>query len=368
LNFIKRMEQQLSSSYPWGYETPSNSDPIATAATPCDPPMAARQITGESRPESRRRTELRLALGAPLSATGHARLTCSAHSGPTVLSLHRAKDPLGPGLGARCAGQGLPDRVVDVGAHRQGCLARVSHSLPPQCPVVSLAADGRELSETRTALVSTQRNRHCALEAVRVASYKKRLHAWGRTWFSWMRVAFCSYPTLNALGPQRARRPAVPCGTNKGGSTPSTPWLWRPSAKEWRSTSSSSGVPSEGKKSWSSSNSCSGTCVVLLSCSGIVAQFIAARWSRIFYAVIPVSIPNTSPPMPQNSTRQSMCGTARMISWPTVHLRMHRTSLGGSALPCANSNLPSRCYGPVSMPRISHGLAELVSLSFSETQ
>jgi len=156
LTFIKRMEQPLSSSYPWGYETPSNSEPIATTATPCDPTMAAGQITGDSRPESRRRTELRLAMGAHLSATRHARFTCSAHSGPTVVSLPRAKDPLGPGPSARGTDQGLPDRVVDVGAHRQGRLGRVSHSLPPQGPVVSRAADGVELSETRTALVSTQ--------------------------------------------------------------------------------------------------------------------------------------------------------------------------------------------------------------------
>src|SRR5262245_5052397 len=243
------MEQHLSGSYPWGHETPSNSDPIGTASPPSHPLVAARQSSSQDCLDGRRRTGVRLALGANLPGVWDAGLTRPAHSGASVLSLRRAENPLGPGVTARGTRCRVPDRIVDVGAQRHSNLERISCSLPPQCAVASLTRHGLELSEARAALVSARRGSDCTLEALPLAAYKKRQHAWGRTWFSWTKVAFCSSPTLNVLGLHRDKPLTAPCGTNKGESTPSTPWPCRPSASAWRSTSSPTGAPF-GEKKW----------------------------------------------------------------------------------------------------------------------
>ena len=178
-----------------GYETPSTSKPIGTATASSHPPVAARQRGSHDCPDGGGGAEVGVALGANLPGKGTPWLTRPAHSGASVISSGRAEDPLGPSVTARGTRRRVPDRIVDVGAHRHGRLARVSHSLPPQCLVVSLTRDGLELSETRAPIVSTQRSRDCALEALPLAAYKKRQHASGRTWFSWTKVASCSSPT-----------------------------------------------------------------------------------------------------------------------------------------------------------------------------
>src|SRR5262245_4888080 len=247
------MAHRLAGSYAWGHETPSNSRSIGTAAAPSHRPVATRQGGSRDCADGGRGAEVSVALGAALPGEGDSGLTRSARSGTALLSFRRAENSSDPSLSGWRTGPGLPDRIVDVGAYRPGSLARVSHSLPSQCLVVPLAGAGLELSEARAARLSAHRRRHCALETVRVAAYKKRPPASGRTWFSWTKVASCSSPTLNGPGPHEDKPRSAPCGTNKGASMPSMPWPCPPSASAWRSTSSSIGVPC-GEKKWSSSS------------------------------------------------------------------------------------------------------------------
>src|SRR5919197_6390080 len=210
------MEQHLSGSYSWGHETPSNSNPIGTATVPSSLPVAARQTSTTDCPDGSRRTGLRLALGANLSGVWAAWLTRSAHSGPSVLPLRRAESALGSGVTTWGARPRVPNRVVDLRAHRPNNLARIPCPLPPQCAVASLTPDGLELSKTRATLMPARREGECALETLPLAAYKKRRRAWGRTWFSWTKVASCLSLTSNAPGLHRGKPHTAPCGTNKG--------------------------------------------------------------------------------------------------------------------------------------------------------
>lgn len=178
-----------------GYETPSTSKPIGTATASSHPPVATRQRGSHDCPDGGGGAEVGVALGANLPGKGTPWLTRPAHSGASVISSGRAEDPLGPSVTARGTRRRVPDRIVDVGAHRQGDLARVPRALSAQCLMVSLARPGVELSKAPAARLPAQRSRDCALEALPLAAYKKRQHASGRTWFSWTKVASCSSPT-----------------------------------------------------------------------------------------------------------------------------------------------------------------------------
>ena len=106
LKFVKRMAHQFASNYAWGYETPSNSEPIRATATPSHPPKATRQNGGHDCPNGRRRPKVGLALATNLSAVRALWLTRSPIPGrPSYLSAGQ-KEHLAQGLlrGAQAAG------------------------------------------------------------------------------------------------------------------------------------------------------------------------------------------------------------------------------------------------------------------------
>lgn len=335
---------------------------------PRHPVLETRQVPGSRRAESRRGKEFGLALGTSLPARRGARLARQAHTGSSFVSVRgpEGRSCLQPApRRTRCR---ISDRVMDPGADRHSNLAPVSCPLPSPRDLAALADDGLELPETRAARMSTRRSGDCALAALPLAAYKKRLHGWGRTWFSWTRAAFCSSPISSALGPQKDRHPTVRCATNKARSMRSVPWRCRPGVKEWLSTHSFTPARSAERKWWSFFKLCFAICVVQCSYYGIVARFIVASWSRTFCTAIRASIRNTFLPMRQNSIRLSTYGTEPMMSWLTALPKMKRISNAACSLACVNFGPRSRCSGPVSMLLSYPGLAKQAFLSFDETQ
>jgi len=336
LSFVKRIEHASLLAYDNEHETPRYGPILGEASAPSHPLMEKQQIPLDHSAQAEGIQECDLGLGVRLPTAGAKGLTPQANPRPVFLSFCGAEGTLGPGITARSSGGRVPDRVVDLKAHRPGNLERISGALPPQCPVVPVTWDELELSEAPAALVSARRGGDCALAALSLAAYKKRPRSLARTWFSWTKAAFCSFLTLNAPGLPKDRRPLARCGTNKGGSMPSTPWLSRPSASGWHSTSSSTGAPSEERKWWNFSSSCSILCAAPWSCCGIAALFTAANWFRTSSSVAPGSIRNTFLLTPLNSTPRSMYGTVRMTPWLMEHPITNRNSRGAFALPCVN--------------------------------
>jgi len=332
------------------------------------PVLETRQVPGSSRAQSRGGKEFRLALGTNLSAARGARLACQAHSWPSFVSL-RGREGI-PCLHPtpRSTGGGVAERVVDPGAYCQSDLAPVSWSLPSSRDLAALADDGVELPKARAPRLSAQRSSDCSLAPLPLAAYKKRLHDWEPTWFSWMKAAFCSSPISNARGLQRDKLPTVRCATSKGESMCSVLWPCRPSASAWPSTCSFIPAQSEGRKWWSFLKPCLLISVARWSCYGIVAPFIGASWSKTFCIVTPVSLRNTFLLMLPNSIRPSTYGTVPTIPWLTAPPGTRRISNDGCALSCSDSDPRSRCYGPVSMLLTYPGLAKQAFLSFDETQ
>ena len=204
------MVHPFSSSYPWGHETSSNSRAIRTAASPSRPFVAAGQKSNHHRPDGGCQPGIGVALGANLSSRGNVGLARPPRSGAPLLPFRRAEDSPRPSLTAWRTSCRVPNRVVDLEAHCQSNLERVSGALPSQRALASLEWHGLELSEAQAPRLSTRRGRDCPLAPLSVAAYKKRPRSWARTWFSWMKVAFCSSPPSNAPGRPKDRLSTPP--------------------------------------------------------------------------------------------------------------------------------------------------------------
>ena len=199
-------------------------------------------------------------MGEAAQGRGNVGLARPPRSGAPRLPFRRAEDSPRPSLTAGRPSGRVPNRVVDLEAYCQSNLERISGALPSQRAVAPLAWNGLELSEARAPCLSTRRGRDCPLAPLSVAAYKKRPRSWARTWFSWMKVAFCSSPTSNAPGRPKDRLLTVPCGTNKAASTPLTRWSSRPNISTWRFMRSSIVGLCEEKRWSGSSSRCSAIC------------------------------------------------------------------------------------------------------------
>jgi hypothetical protein len=366
LNFVKRMEHSLTSSYGRGYETPRDNSAIGKAPTPGHPLMEARQIALRARAQTVRLPEFNLALGTNLPTAGPERFTPQADPRPAFLSLPYGERTTGPGVTARRLRQRLPHRVVDAGANCQGDRAAISCPLSSTRGMVPPAHDGVELPETRPPGAATRRSGHCPVAAVHLAPYKKRLRGSGRSWFSWTKVGFCLSLISSARGRLKARPQSVPCATKKAESMRLVPWPYRPSANAWPSTSSFGRATLTAWRLSAFSTTCCAIYMAPSSCCGIAAPFIGASWSKTSCSGLPASTSSTSRPTRLNLIPLSMGGIAPMTPWPTVLHKPPRTFTPGSVLLCASSSRHSRFCGLASTLPIYPGHDEACSFTFTK--
>lgn len=302
------MERYLTFGYSSEHETSSNRCAIGKTASPSHSSLERQQISLSSGPQARRIKKFGLAMGTHLQTARAKRVTRTPESWSALLLEQLGEGAPRHHLTSRRTCHRVSNRVMDLRADCQGNLAAISRSLSSACDLASAARDGVELSETPAPCPATGRGQGRALEALRVAPYKKRLPNVEPIWFSWMKVGFCLSLISSAPGPRRDRPLSARCATSKGRSMPSVPWPCRPSAKNWRSTCSSRLAILRVWRSRTSSNISCPSSGGRSSCYGIGARFIGVDWSRISYCNILGYGRNISLPMPLNSTRLNMCG------------------------------------------------------------
>lgn len=109
-------------------------------------------------------------------------------------------------FGKRALGGGLHDKSMDTAACGRGNRAGVWYPIHVKQSVEIDACSWMELSEAREESPRARRWSDSALEALSVATYKKRLIGWVLTWYSLMRAGFPCSPMLPARGRLEVRR------------------------------------------------------------------------------------------------------------------------------------------------------------------
>ena len=229
------MERHFTFGYSLEHETSPNQCAIGETALTLHTGLERRRAPRSRSSQTRSSKKFRLAMGPYLQTARAKGVTLAPESWSALLLMQPGEGTTGHHLASRSAGRRVSDRVMDLSAYRQGDLAAISRALSSACDLAAAARDGVELSETPAARSATRRGQDRALEALRVAPYKKRPPSGGSIWFPWMKAAFCLSPVSSVPGPRGDKPRSVRCATSKGRSMPSVLWPCRPRANDWRS-------------------------------------------------------------------------------------------------------------------------------------
>lgn len=187
------------------------------------------------------------------------------------------------------------------------------------------------------------------MEALQVASYKKKPKNLMPTWFSSMKAAFCSFPTCAELGHQKEKHRCITTLIGEVKFPPSVRFLFLPSGSIWPSTCNSM---KEMSRVWTlklSSAICSSIYQVTLFSYGTIPPYIGVSWLRNTYKNIQDFWLKSSLAMRQNLIPLSSFGHKLIMNFLIPPQKMC-----DNLKPCS-LNLLKGClnhksfYGPVSM-------------------
>lgn len=295
------------------------------------------------------------ALATDLQADGTEGSESQAHSRPTGSAIPGSQETVAASAGSRTFGGRVLHRSVDAEADRPDDSAALSCTVRDLPGLANPAQPGVELPEAGASGPPTQRRRHCSLEALRLAAYKKRPSAWRLTWRSSTRVDSRSRRPLGGRGLRSVRLRSSIIGLNETSSRSSALW-WSPRASgDWRSISMVRNEPSTAWMSELSVGVCCGTSGVRWSWSGTGGPFISAKRSKCICSTIRGFILTTSRPMRRNSILLSTSGARRIARWPTAHQTTWPNCAADSGTPFADCAVHNGCFGPASMPPSSPG-------------
>lgn len=137
----------------------------------------------------------------------------------------------------RTFGSRILDRPVDLTAHCQAHREALSCVISPQPRVATVAEHGLELSEAGAPRAAEGRTGDRTLETGSLARDKKKPQDVVPTWSFWMKAVSYSFPTSNAPGPPKGRRPISTTGSDKIGYRPLPPSAFLPNRDTPPSTS-----------------------------------------------------------------------------------------------------------------------------------
>jgi hypothetical protein len=230
--------------------------------------------------------------------------------------------PAPPPAVERRQGLWLPQRTVDLAAHRGRDSGRVSGALSSLPCVEAPPPLGLELTGAGAAAHPTPRASRCAVETPQMARDKQKPAGSTPTWHSWMRVAFCSSPRVAAPGRRWGRPQSSPITINMTASRHWPPSPCRPSASTWGSTCAFRPIMSKRSTWRTSSGRYCAVCAGMSSCCGTAAACIGGPPSRRSAGLTRGCISKSSRRMPRSSTRRNSSGTTGKGIWPTAYCRI----------------------------------------------
>lgn len=245
---------------------------------------------------------------------------------------------------------------LDAKARGEGDPRALWDRLPPQPHVAIPPESGLERPEADKAGSGARREGHRALEALRLAAYKKRPNGLRLNSSFSTRAVFFSFLPSGGLGhPAAERRSCAPQDTGPR-FRPARLSLSPQSANDWPFMPGSSRTKTSARprRPGSCVNS-PGTCAAPSSSSGTVEA--STRGSRFasFARRIRSGRSIASLAMPLSSTRTSSSGLFLRGPWQTASPKITSSlNVCSTARSCDYDN-PRNFFGPASMPRTCHG-------------
>ena len=340
------------------HATSWNSQATGEAPSSRDSALGVRSDSLRRRPSGRSGGELGLSLVAGVPAEGASLARGQAHAGTTPAIGQEAEAPTCNVAGTGRAPCGVPDGALDAAAGSRTDSPRVRGSVPPGACLDGADRAGLELPEAGAPGRRAGRGRHRPVETGRLAPDKKTSLDVAPISSSSMRVDSCSFPTSAGPGRPKGRRRACVTGTVTIASRSVAGWWSRPNGDASRSTSGVARALSAVSTSARSSNTSSGICGALSTCSGTAARSIDGMRS-----------PRSSPPIrgctfitfrltPRSSIRPSTCGPRRTRHSPMALPMTCATSAIAWTMRRDDSAARRISCGPASTHRISRGLGE----------
>ena len=286
------------------------------------------------------------------------------HSGTSTQAVEASEEPIGKGASEGTPGRRLSDRPMDPNAGSQSDRPRVRGSISSLPRLEAPGKHGMELSETRAPSIAKGRRRNCPLEALPLASYKKKPKDLGPIWFSLMNPDFCLFPTSPVPGRPKARLPFFTIFISKTEFLRSVLSRCRRKKGVWPFIFDFAPAISTVWMSGLSLKACSNTSGVQWFCCGIEEPSTAGRKSNNFFLVIRDCTSITFPLTHRNSIRQNMFGIRLTVPSPTARRRTVRSLKECSEIQCGGYEAPQSSSGPVSMLPIYHGHRESESFHY----
>ena len=352
------MENMFQFVYNTIHETLWNRTAVGKAAPAGHPAVKSGQKSAGSGTGLKCIGKLSVSLAPHIPRKGFTGTTPPAHSGTSTQVVEVSEEPIGKGAPEGTPGLRLSDRLVDLKAGSQSDRPRIRGSIPS---LPRLEAPGKhrlELSETRASSLAKGRRRNCPLEALPLASYKKKPKDLGPIWSSSMNPGSCLFPTSPEPGRRKVRLLSftIPIGKTECLRSVLSRCLRKKGA--WLFIFDSAPAISTVWMFGLSSKACSSISGVRWFCCGIEGPSIAGRKFSNFFSVIRDCTFMNFPLMHRNSIRQNMFGIRPTALSPIVRQRTLPNSKECSEIPCGGYEALKSSFGPVSMPPICHGYGE----------
>jgi hypothetical protein len=181
-----------------------------------------------------------------------------------------------------------------------------------------------------------------------------------------MKAASSSFRTFAGPGHPAARPRVCATATVATASRSAAGWWSRPDGGAWRSISGVAPAISPASTSARSCTTCSATCAVPWSCSGIAAPSTDAGRCGRSSSAIRVCTSMTFPRTRRSSTPRSMCGPRRIRRSPMARPTISASS-GTDWIPLSDASAArSGCSGHASTPRTSHGHGDGYSIIYAK--
>ena len=342
--------------YTRGHETQGNRTATGEAA-PTGNPIAK---SGEESVGSGTSSELFCEFGVSMvpnvpeeRSTG---ITPPSHSWSTTHAFQGTEGCAGEGAFERAFGRRVSYGCMDIAEDGPGDRKTVRGSVSPHPCLEGSVRSGVELPETGAAGIGTGRGRHCALDEVPVAAYKKRPQGLVPTLYFLMNPGSCSSQTSLGHGHREGIPHSCTITTGKTGYSPSAPLPCPQEEDGYRCTSDSARGISRAWMSGVSSAVSLRTSEGMWSCCGTEEQSIAVRKLHALFVGIGDFMMSSSLHMPLSSTLRNMSGIGPIVPSRTVPLRTFLPLRECFETKCASSEVFRSGSGRVFMLPGYHGV------------
>jgi hypothetical protein len=353
------MENYFQFSYTIGYETLWNRTAVGKAAPAGHPAAKSGQKSVGSGTGLKRIGKFSVSLVPDIPRKGFTGATSPTHSRTPAQTIQVSEESVGEVAPEGTRGCRLSDRPMDLKAGSQSDRSRVWGSISPLPCLEALDEPGVELSETRAPCVAKGRRKNCSLEALPLATYKKKPKDLGPIWFSLMNLVFCLFPTSPVPGRPKGRPLSFIIPISRTEFLPLVLSRCPPKKGAWHFIFGFAHAILQVWMCVLSSRTCSDILGVQWFCCGTEEPFTGGKKSG------DSSLVNNKDcmfisflPMLQNLTLRNMFGIRLIVRSPTVHQRISWSLKECSEIRCDEYGDPKNFSGPVSMLPIYHGYDE----------